>query len=278
MAIELIDGHAGEPHIDGSDAGIFKAGVCGKKGGILDTANKCACTVNSNTSVTVAEGELIMPTSGRLVRVKNPETLTVTTGSASQKRNDLIVARYAKDSTTEIETVSLIVLRGTPTTGTPTDPATQVGDLKLYRLQLDGLTLKTPVKLANDIMPITTLAETKKIAEATVSWTGHGLITKVCALAHGNGTVEIQAKHVSGFITPSGRFWSTVAFTLPEQYRFSLEADVSATMNSSCSPSFFNNLLWVGKNGAIQLGITKTSTANLAFDSGSYIYTPRTFD
>lgn len=247
MAIELVDGHAGEPHIDGSDAGIFKAGVCGKEGGILDTANRCACTINSNTSVTVAEGELIMPTSGRLVRVKHPETLTVTTGSARQRRNDLIVARYAKDSTTEIETVSLIVLRGTPTTGTPADPATQVGDLKLYRLQLNGLTLQTPVKLATDIMPITN----QLIATGTVNISGKPFV--LSAYYHSaTRTVEIMCRTDAVITYPSGIFYSSTAFIMPAEYRWQgiceqtcrSYANWGFTQGFSCSSHGTVSLFW----------------------------------
>ena len=247
MAIELVDGHAGEPHIDGSDAGIFKAGVCGKEGGILDTANRCACTINSNTSVTVAEGELIMPTSGRLVRVKHPETLTVTTGSTGQRRNDLIVARYDKDSTTEIETVSLIVLRGTPTTGTPVDPATQVGDLKLYRLQLNGLTLQTPVKLATDIMPITN----KLIATGTVNIGGKPFV--VSAYYHSaSRTVEIMCRSDAIITYSAGIYYSSTAFTMPVEYRYQgfceqacrSYANWGFTQGFSCSKEGNVGLFW----------------------------------
>ena len=214
MAVELVDGHAGEPHIDGSDAGIFKAGVCGEEGGILATSNKCACTINSNTSITIAEGELVMPTSGRLVRVKNPETLTITTGSASQKRNDLVVARYSKDSTTEIETVELLVLRGTPTTGTPVDPTIQTGDLVLYRLPLNGLTLGTPVKVAKDITPITTVAEREVIGTGTCTF--KGATFKATGYKYpGLGLVVLEAVCTSGTLSGgAGTGWSSSMFTL----------------------------------------------------------------
>lgn len=248
MAVELIDGHAGEPHIDGSDAGIFKAGVCGEEGGILATSNKCACTINSNTSITIAEGELIMPTSGRLVRVKSPETLTITTGSASQKRNDLVVARYSKNSTTEIETVSLVVLRGTPTTGTPIDPATEVGDLKLYRLQLNGLTLQTPVKLAEDVMPITEINNSVKIGSGSTSFRGL-YYTFDAYYKPGCNVVEIVTSSRSGSTNGSGNGFSGIAFTLAAQYR--PKDDVYMTSYALINGAYFMVGIYVYKDGGV---------------------------
>lgn len=265
MAVELVDGHAGEPHIDGSDAGIFKAGVCGEEGGILATSNKCACSINSNTSITIAEGELVMPTSGRLVRVKNPETLTITTGSASQKRNDLVVARYSKDSTTEIESVSLVVLRGTPTTGTPSDPATQVGDLKLYRLSLDGLTLQTPVKLANDIMPITKIQSRKQVGYSPVVWGGATFF--VTAFYHeGLSQVEIVCEANNTVSWPAGGHYSPAAFVLPEQYRprFFIEQACNAYSYLGISQGFSIN-----KSGTVGLFVSASKAVPL-FNSGQF--------
>lgn len=276
MAVELVDGHAGEPHIDGSDAGIFKAGVCGEEGGILATSNKCACSINSNTSITIAEGELVMPTSGRLVRVKNPETLTITTGSASQKRNDLVVARYSKDSTTEIESVSLVVLRGTPTTGTPSDPATQVGDLKLYRLSLDGLTLQTPVKLANDIMPITSLSENRVIATGT-SQLGAGYISvDIKAILHpATKQIEVFAYKSTGQYTgTAGYGQGNAAFTLPEKYR-NPDGAVAVCSNSIHNDQFSTGLLVAG-TGTVHIyvssGRTQTAAQGYLPCSLSYSY------
>ena len=85
-------------------------------------------------------------------------SLSISNGNQGYKRNDLIVARYTKNSSTGVEDCNLVVVRGTATTGTAKDPAVTTGnilngtdirhDMPLYRIPLNGLTVGTPVRLA----------------------------------------------------------------------------------------------------------------------------------
>ena len=154
MTIELVDGHGGKPHISGDDLGDFKAGILGDAGYVFKRANMLAATLNGSNSITIATGSGIMPTSGRHFRVTAPETLAITSGTQGQNRNDLIVVRATTDEeSTTVETATLVVLRGTPTSGTATDPATQDGDLPLYRLQLTGVSVAEPIALFDVMVP-----------------------------------------------------------------------------------------------------------------------------
>lgn len=154
MTIELVDGHGGKPHISGEDLGDFKAGILGDAGYVFKRANMLAATLNGSNSITIATGSGIMPISGRHFRVTAPETLTITSGTQGQNRNDLIVVRATTDEeSTTVETATLVVLRGTPTSGTATDPATQDGDLPLYRLQLTGVSVAEPIALFDVMVP-----------------------------------------------------------------------------------------------------------------------------
>ena len=157
MTVELIDGRAGKPHISGDDLGNFKAGFVGIEGYVLETENKLAATLESANKLTINTGAAIMPTTGRHVRITSPETVTIQSGTQGQKRNDLVVLRTATSSdNTTVETANIIVIKGTPTTGTP-DPSINNGDLKLYRLSLDGISVGNPVPLFNVLTPLATL-------------------------------------------------------------------------------------------------------------------------
>ena len=158
MTVELIDGRAGKPHISGDDLGNFKAGFVGIEGYVLETENKLAATLESANKLTINTGAAIMPTTGRHVRITSPETVTIQSGTQGQKRNDLVVLRTATSSdNTTVETASIVVIKGTSTTGTPTDPAINDGDLKLYRLSLDGISVENPVPLFNVLTPLATI-------------------------------------------------------------------------------------------------------------------------
>ena len=154
MTIELVDGHANKPHISGDDLGDFKAGILGNDGYVFNRANKLAATLNGSNSVTIATGSGILPNSGRHFRVTAPETLTITSGTQGQNRNDLCVVRAStSDDGTTVENVQLLILRGTPTSGTASDPETQEGDLVLYRFQLTGISVAEPIALFDIMVP-----------------------------------------------------------------------------------------------------------------------------
>lgn len=173
MTIELVDGHGGKPHISGEDLGDFKAGILGDAGYVFKRANMLAAILNGSNSITIATGSGIMPNSGRHFRVTAPETLTITSGTQGQNRNDLIVVRATTDEeSTTVETATLVVLRGTPTSGTATDPATQDGDLPLYRLQLTGVSVAEPIALFDIMVPYSEFRDSIsliKSGEATIS-------------------------------------------------------------------------------------------------------------
>ena len=158
--VELVTGHANKAHATAEQAAGLNAGILGLDDYVLDVHDKLKITVVSANKVTIGTGELVMQ--GRHVSQGTPEDLIVTNGSQGQKRNDLIVCRYAKGSQ-NIESAKLVVVRGTPTTGTPTDPAVNTTspldggttyDMPLYRIPLDGITIGTPVPLFNVLRPM----------------------------------------------------------------------------------------------------------------------------
>ena len=157
---ELVTGHANKAHATAEQAAGLNAGILGLDDYVLNVHDKLKITVVSANKVTIGTGELVMQ--GRHVSQGTPEDLIVTNGSQGQKRNDLIVCRYAKGSQS-VESAKLVVVRGTPTTGTPTDPAVNTTspldggttyDMPLYRIPLDGITIGTPVALFSVLKPM----------------------------------------------------------------------------------------------------------------------------
>lgn len=169
--VELVTGHANKAHATAEQAAGLNAGIIGLDDYVLDVHDKLKITVVSANKVTIGTGELVMQ--GRHVSQGTPEDLIVTNGSQGQKRNDLIVCRYAKGSQS-VESAKLVVVRGTPTTGTPTDPAVNTTspldggttyDMPLYRIPLDGITIGTPVALFNVLKPMSDVWDSLTPAE-----------------------------------------------------------------------------------------------------------------
>ena len=131
MTVELITGYAGTPHIGSADIGAFQAGIVGPGDYALATGNQLKATMSNANTIAVQSGDAVL--NGRHVHLTGTTTATVQSGTQGQKRNDLAVLRYTKNTTTGVETCSIVVLKGTPTTGAPTDPAHTTGSI------LDGV-------------------------------------------------------------------------------------------------------------------------------------------
>lgn len=163
MTVELVTGHAGTGHIDGFDVGGLIGGIAGDGDYVLqEPYGTIDCTVKDNNHVIIGKGDLIM--SGRHVRIEDPETLTVQSGTQGQQRHDLVVMHYNRQSS-GIETAELQVLRGIPgSSGTPWYNTGSIlngsttRDMPLYRLDLNGISLSTsPARLFSTLTPVSAI-------------------------------------------------------------------------------------------------------------------------
>ena len=156
MAFEIVDGMTGTKHISSDDLAALNTATVGKADCVLKYGNDFALTMASANSATLGTG--VGMVGGKRFWNQVATSLTIQSGTQGQKRNDLVVARYAKTSA-GIESITPVVVKGTPTTGTPADPATTANDLKLWRVPLNGITVGTPVKLFSPVTPLATLGD-----------------------------------------------------------------------------------------------------------------------
>lgn len=170
--LHLVTGYAGEEHVTSADMGSYNAAMIGNGEYVLERGNKFAASIISNNKVKVLDGDLMMQ--GRHVRLLENTyvELDFENGTQGYKRNDLIVARYTKDNTTGVESCNLVVIKGTPSTSTASDPAYTTGDIindhvevnhmPLYRVPFDGLNMQGLVCLFIVSPTIKTLTENAK--------------------------------------------------------------------------------------------------------------------
>lgn len=216
---ELVTGHANKAHATAEQAAGLNAGILGLDDYVLDVHDKLKITVVSANKVTIGTGELVMQ--GRHVSQGTPEDLIVTNGSQGQKRNDLIVCRYTKGSQS-IESAKLVVVRGTPTTGTPTDPAVNTTspldggttyDMPLYRIPLDGIAIGTPVALFNVLKPMSDVWDSLTRTDVTT------LISGNYGTVNGYRSGPMVTLRIDWKLSASGS-WNNGTFgTLPEGWR-----------------------------------------------------------
>lgn len=150
MAFEIVDGMTGTKHISSDDLSALNIATIGKADCVLEYGDDFKLTMASANSATLGTGVGIWNQAAT--------SLTVQSGTQGQKRNDLVVARYQKTSA-GIESITPVVIKGTPTTGTPADPAVTANDLKLWRVPLNGINAGTPVRLFEPVTPLATLGE-----------------------------------------------------------------------------------------------------------------------
>jgi len=181
--VHLITGYAGEEHIHSADQGSFNASFFGGGEYVMEAGNQLEASIMDNNTVRILDGDLLMQ--GRHIRidVDTYEDITITTGTAGVNRNDLIVMQYSKDTSTDIETAELVVIKGTETEGTASDPEYTSGDIlagasfnqmPLYRVKVEGVVLTAVEPLFTTIPTYKKLAEqyAKQFEEACSTYLG----------------------------------------------------------------------------------------------------------
>lgn len=149
----LVTGRWGETHVTSAQARNFHAGVFGSGQYVLSGLTATMTTANTchiDPGVACFNGaDVEVPAGGVDVTIDN--------GTQGQKRNDLVVLRYSSEPSTQTESVELAVVKGTPASSGPQDPAYNEGsilegdspcDMPLYRIPLNGITVGNPVLLA----------------------------------------------------------------------------------------------------------------------------------
>ena len=184
MAFEIVDGMTGQKHISSDDLAALNTATVGKADCVLHYGDDFKLTMASANSATLGTG--VGMVGGKRFWNQAATSLTIQSGTQGQKRHDLVVARYNKTSA-GIESITPLVIKGTPTTGTAADPATTANDLKLWRVPLDGINAGAPVRLFEPVTPLATLGE-------SVSQTKTFLLASPCMKTRGNSDTPVVLK------------------------------------------------------------------------------------
>lgn len=167
--MKIVTGRTGKAHVTSADDRVLHQGIWGQDGMFFESES---AMIDANTFRAMPIDILFQ---GCLARVLpgEYEDLTIDNGVSGQKRIDLIVARYSIDAE-GIESMNLVVLKGTPVTGanTPKVPAYKKGyinkgarivDMPLWKIPINGLAVGDPVRVAK-ILP-SLLTESMSIEE-----------------------------------------------------------------------------------------------------------------
>lgn len=208
--LHLVTGYKGSDHVTSADQGSLNAAIFGAASCVLNRGNKFSASVQTNNSIRVLDGDLLIQ--GRHCRLNEGSyvDLTIENGAQGMKRNDLIVARYTKNSITGVEECNLVVIKGTAASGTASDPAYTEGniitdhdataDFPLYRVPLDGINVQTLVPLFNVVNDMGSILGTGSIHTENLA---EGAVTKYFTATIGTTWTGSEAPYTQD-VTISG--------------------------------------------------------------------------
>ena len=178
MTFEIVDGMTGQKHISSDDLAALNTATVGKTDCVLHYGDDFALTMASANSATLGTG--VGMVGGKRFWNQAATSLTIQSGTQGQKRNDLVVARYAKTSA-GIESITPVVIKGTPTTGAAADPATTANDLKLWRVTLDGINVSSTTALFETMPTMAELGGSHRSVVKSARVGDGGMLTLECA-------------------------------------------------------------------------------------------------
>lgn len=164
----LMDGYAGGPHITEKQSGLANQAIIGEADYVLEGGQNAKAQVLTNNSIRIFDAVYSIQGRRDVIAANDCTDVTIANGSQGMNRNDIIVRRYRKNSSSEIESTEYAVIKGTPSTGAATDPSVTVGDIrtgavlhemKLYRVRLEGLNIVSVDQLFTVLPSMATMQE-----------------------------------------------------------------------------------------------------------------------
>ena len=158
--MNIITGYRGEPHVSSQQWRDENIALYGTGTYILNVGSKLAATVVSANEITIADGLVIAQGCTAEVERGTTESIAVDNGEQGLLRKDLIVLRYTRDASTNVEDMQLGIIKGTPATSNPSVPSYTSGSIAdgdtlvefpLYTVNISGITIQSVTRNAGYI-------------------------------------------------------------------------------------------------------------------------------
>lgn len=113
--------------------------------------------------------------------------VTIANGTQGMNRNDIIVRRYKKNESSEMESTGYAVIKGTPNAGVAVDPEVTTGDIRsgatlhemaLYRVKITGLNITAVEPMFNILKNMATLQKEFTELNSKISYNFESLAWK----------------------------------------------------------------------------------------------------
>lgn len=158
--MDIITGYVGSPHVTAEQDRDINIGIFGAESYVLRTGSQLKAEVSSNNEIKIRDGVIMHQGCAASIKKNTYDSLTIVNGSQGMKRIDLVVARYSRNQSTKVESLTLKVIQGTPVTGTPSAPGYTTGDIQagdlvadmpLYQVVINGLNITAVKQVFNTV-------------------------------------------------------------------------------------------------------------------------------
>lgn len=175
--MDIITGYVGSPHVTAEQDRDINIGIFGAESYVLRTGSQLKAEVSSNNEIKIRDGVIMHQGCAASIKKNTYDSLTIVNGSQGMKRIDLVVARYSRNQSTKVESLTLKVIQGTPVTGTPSAPGYTTGDIQagdlvadmpLYQVVINGLNITEVKQVFNTVDTVAELnGKLEKKVDAT---------------------------------------------------------------------------------------------------------------
>ena len=175
--MDIITGYVGSPHVTAEQDRDINIGIFGAESYVLRTGSQLKAEVSSNNEIKIRDGVIMHQGCAASIKKNTYDSLTIVNGSQGMKRIDLVVARYRRNQSTKVESLTLKVIQGTPVTGTPSAPGYTTGDIQagdlvadmpLYQVVINGLNITAVKQVFNTVDTVAELnGKLEKKVDAT---------------------------------------------------------------------------------------------------------------
>lgn len=286
--MKIITGKTGTNHIASDDDRALHAGTFGSGSYVLNTGTQLQAVVESTNTIKIGSGDLVHNGTHARIPYGTTEDANIENGTTGYKRKDLICARYEKKG--GIESMSIVVIKGTPATSNPEVPehiegnileGASVSDMPLYCVELEGVNIKSVTsvyhaivyelkefdavyeKIAEKVSELNTLINKK--ANATSVYTKEEVDSKVSTLnaaisTKANATDVYKKSEIDAKVTDINQNVNTDISAVSKEVS-DTRSDLMTEINKKVNASDFDNLSRAVQNKAEQSVVDSLSVS-----------------
>ena len=265
-----MDGYAGSPHITETQIGLANQAAFGPDDYVLGGGRESEAQVLTNNSIRIFDAVYCIQGRRDVIPASGYTDVTIANGTQGMNRNDIIVRRYKKNESSEIESTEYAVIKGTPNAGTAVDPKVTTGDIRsgatlhemaLYRVKITGLNITAVEPMFNILKNMASLQ--KELAE---------LNSKIISVE--DKTVGQLKLKKSGNMVTATFAWSPAGVvaahvykleTIPDGFRPNQDLHIPGVVadgNNNIKGTFWMS---IHKDGTIDLVSSLSHTAALSY-------------